>query len=328
MRRRGAAIRGQERIEIERLDRKRRAQMRPRALQRQHGLTLAGGMGQREPRLGEGNLARLPGDVARQLAAADRGLGRRLLTHPGDQRRHRLRLRREIAFGGEGRLGHDIAVELRVDRLGIEGKLEPRRARVEVGWRRELEVEADARVLPIEIALGGQRIDEMRQAQIGVDLLDAPLGAVLVVDDADRAVLDPHVVQHDVAARGGEGGACGYHPKRRFGVLPRARTRIALPLHAAILMLEAHGEHRPLHDHALGIDLAAEHLAEAHIEREPRHFEIGPGAVLRIDDLHIGEHDMRTRHEEERGRAVDRELAAGLLLDARGHAIAHRSRRR
>ena len=205
--------------------------MRPRAFQRHHGLTLAGGMGQRETRLGEGDLARLPGDMARQLAAADRGLGRRLLAHPGDQRRHRLRLRREVAFGGEGRLTHDIAVELRVDRLGIEGELEPCRARFEIGRRGELEVEADARVLPVEIALGGERIDEMRQAQIGVDLLDAPLGAVLVIDDADRAVLDLYVVQHDVAARGGEGCASGDHPKRRLGVLlgTRARHRPAAP---------------------------------------------------------------------------------------------------
>ena len=97
---------------------------------------------------------------------------------------------------------------------------------------------------------------------------------------------------------------------------------------AAGLRLEPHGEHRPLHDYALGVDLAAEHLAEAHVEREPRHFQIGAGPVLRIDDLNVGEHDMRAWHEQERGRAVDREIAAGLLLDPRGHPIADSGRRR
>ena len=164
----------------------------------------------------------------------------------------------------------------------------------------------------------------MRQAQMGVDLLDAPLGAVLVIDDADRAILDLYVVQHDVAPRGGEGSTSGNHPERRLGVLLGSSTGIALLLHAAGLRLEADGEHRALHDHALGVDLTAEHLAEAHVKREPRHFQIGAGPVLRIDDLDIGEHDMRAWHEEERGRAVDREIAAGLLLDPGGHAIADR----
>ena len=51
-----------------------------------------------------------------------------------------------------------------VGQYGIERELESCRARVEIGWGGELEVEADARVLPIEVALGGERIDKMRQA--------------------------------------------------------------------------------------------------------------------------------------------------------------------
>ena len=162
----------------------------------------------------------------------------------------------------------------------------------------------------------------MRQAQMGVDLLDAPLGAILVIDDTDRAVLYLDVVQHDVAPSGGESCACGDHAEWSGGVPVWPLAGIALLLQAAGLGLEPHGEHRPLQHHALGVDLAAEHLAEAHVKREPRHFQIGAGPVLRIDDLDIGEHDMRAWHEQERGRAVDRELAAGLLLYSCGDAIA------
>ena len=70
------------------------------------------------------------------------------------------------------------------------------------------------------------------QAQIGIDLFDAPLGAVLVVDDADRAVLDLNVVEPDVAARGGKGGAGGDDAELRRGVLLRSRAGIALLLRA------------------------------------------------------------------------------------------------
>jgi hypothetical protein len=59
--------------------------------------------------------------MARQLAAADRRLGGRLLAQPGEQRGHRLRLGGEIAFGGEGWLGRDIAAEIGVDGIGIRG---------------------------------------------------------------------------------------------------------------------------------------------------------------------------------------------------------------
>ena len=96
--------RGQERIEIERLERERGAEMRSWALQREHRLALAGRMAERKACLREGDLARLPGDMAGQLAAADGGGGRGLLAHPGEDRGHRLRLGGQIAFGAESGL--------------------------------------------------------------------------------------------------------------------------------------------------------------------------------------------------------------------------------
>ena len=48
-----------------------------------------------------------------------------------------------------------------------------------------------------------------------------------------------------------------------------------------------------------------------------------PARASGSDEGRVGDDDARARGEEERGRAVDRELAAGLLLDALGDAVAH-----
>ena len=181
----------------------------------------------------ESDLAGLPGDVARQLAGADRSLGRRLLAHPGEDRRHRLRLGGHIAFEAEDWLGRDRAHEIRGDRFGGEAEIEPRRAALEVSRRGQRQVEADRYALPIEIALGGQGIDEMRQAERSIDVLDAPLVAAAVIDDAHRAILDADVVQHDVAARRATGGISHDEPHRRRSEIARRHTEIALLLGVA-----------------------------------------------------------------------------------------------
>ena len=83
----------------------------------------------------------------------------------------------------------------------------------------------------------------------------------------------------DVAARGGKGGAGGMTWSSAAACFSGAEPASPCCCVAG-LRLEPHGEHRALHDHALGIDLAAEQLAEADIEREPGHFQIGrrPGS--------------------------------------------------
>ena len=149
----------------------------------------------------------------------------------------------------------------------------------------------------VEVALGGQRIDEMGQAQIGIDLFDTPLGAIRVVDDAHRALFDLYVVEHDVVTRRSAGGVGGDKAKRRFGSLVVLRANVALLVNAGRLLFEPHREHRTLHNHALGVDLAAEQLTETDIEGEPvASLRSAPAPILQIDDLDVGEHDMRARH--------------------------------
>src|SRR6476620_10941495 len=100
--------------------------MRPWAVQRDDRLALPGGVAQRKARLGEGDFASLPSHMTRQITAADPSLGGSLLTHPGEQRRHRLCLCSQITFGAEGWLGRYGARESGIDGVGVEGEIKPR----------------------------------------------------------------------------------------------------------------------------------------------------------------------------------------------------------
>ena len=64
----------------------------------------------------------------------------------------------------------------------------------EIGERGQLETEIDRLLFPVELACAGQGRGECRQAEICGDMLDALLGALLVVDDIDGAVLDAHIL--------------------------------------------------------------------------------------------------------------------------------------
>ncbi len=230
-------------------------------------------------------------------------------------------LGRQLAVTREARLGHDVALEARGDRRIVEGKHDASGTLgAEIGQRGQLDAEIDGLILPNELAGAGERIGESRKAHIRIDMLDAPLGALLVIDDVDRTVLDAHVLEPDVALRlvviscGGLGEMLAL-----AGIAPLGGRRV---------LAETQRKDRAYQDDALGIDLAAEQLAEGKIELEPANGDIGgAGARLGIGDGRVGDDDVRTRREEERGRAVDLELAAGLLLDARGDAVAHPIRR-
>ena len=89
------------------------------------------------------------------------------------------------------------------------------------------------------------------------------------------------------------------------------RTLLSARLGAIVVLAETKRQHRAHQHDALGIDLAAQQLAEGEIEHEPANGEIGgAGARLGIGDGRVGDDDMRTGREEESGRAVDLELAA------------------
>ena len=148
-------------------------------------------------------------------------------------------------------------------------------------------------------------------------MLDAALGALLVIDDGDRAILDVHVLELDVALR-------LILLSRRFGDVRTVVSRLG----AIGVLAETQGQHRTHQHDLLGINLAAEQLAEGKIELKPANGEIGgAGACLGIGDGRLGDDDVRTGREEESGRAVHLKLTSRLLLDARGHAVAYPIRR-
>src|SRR4029078_10655715 len=95
-------------------------------------------------------------------------------------------------------------VEGRIHSISAERKLElggPRIAKL--ARRCEGQIEIYGLALPVDLALGGQGIGDVGQAQRGVDMLDAALGTLIVVEDANRTILDADVVQSDVSLRPG-----------------------------------------------------------------------------------------------------------------------------
>ncbi len=149
-------------------------------------------------------------------------------------------------------------------------------------------------------------------------MLDASFRAFVVIGDEDRAVLDAHVLQLHVAL----GLIAGWLGHPHSGLLA-LRGRVG-----AVVGAKTDRQHRTLQHHALGLHLPGQKSGQVEIEHEPRHREIGgAGPRLGIGESGVGDDDMGTGREHERGRAVDRELAAGLLLDAGGNTVAHRVRR-
>jgi len=107
---------------------------------------------------------------------------------------------RHLALTGELGPRHDRAVEPRCDGLRIEGEEQLGRAFLaQIDRRGQLEAEIDSFSLPIEITVSCEWIRKRGHAHIRVDMLDALLSALFVVDDVDRAVLDAQIVERHVA---------------------------------------------------------------------------------------------------------------------------------
>src|SRR4029078_8416462 len=115
-----------------------------------------------------------------------------------------MRLGAKLAFKNKAWAAENRAVEGRIHSIGAERKLElggPRIAKLARRW--EGQIEFDGLALPVDLALCGRGIGDVGQAQRGVDMLDAALGTMIVVEDANRTVLDADVVQSDVSLRPG-----------------------------------------------------------------------------------------------------------------------------
>ena len=80
------------------VERERRPDMRPWALQGHYRLPQPACMLESETRLVEGDLLLGPHNLARELSVADCGRGRRSLTHPGEQRGNGMDLGGQIAM--------------------------------------------------------------------------------------------------------------------------------------------------------------------------------------------------------------------------------------
>src|SRR3990172_10080445 len=106
-------------------------------------------------------------------------------------------------------------------------------------------------------------------------MLDATLGALLVIDNPNRPILDAAVVQPDVALRAAlSRERAGYEMKAvSRGVRASPRCEAALPLGATIV--QPHRQHRADHHHTIGVDPLAQHLGESHIKLEARDGKIG-----------------------------------------------------
>ena len=227
-------------------------------------------------------------------------------------------LGRQLALTGEARLGLNIALEARGDRRVVEREHEARGAFLaEIGRRGQLDAEGYGLILPVEFAGAGHRIGKRRHADARIDMLDAALGALVVIDDLDRAVLDLHVLQPDVALRLVVAGVSLDHMLALLAGIASLGGR-------RIVLAETEPKHRAHQHDALGIDLTAQQLAEIEIEHEPVDGEVGgAGARLRVGDGRVGDDDVGAGREQERGGAVDLEFAPGLLLDPGGDAVTH-----
>src|SRR4029077_4015194 len=126
--------------------------------------------------------------------------------------------------------GLDIALEARGDRRVVEGEHEPRGSFLaEIRRRGQLDAESDGLVLPVELAGARHRIGKRRHADMRIDMLDAALRALAVLDDLDRTVLDLNVLELDVALRR---GLVGLGPDHMLALLariaPLGRRRIVV----------------------------------------------------------------------------------------------------
>src|SRR6185437_7944958 len=120
-------------------------------------------------------------------------------------------------------------------------------------------------------------------------MLDAALGTLVVVEDADRTVLDAHVLQLDVALRVSLLSECSGNEIEAInrGVAGCRRRETALAL--AVTAGQLHGENGTDHHHALGIDPFAQQLAQTDIKLETLDGEIGSAILVgRIVDRSVG----------------------------------------
>ena len=141
----------------------------------------------------------------------------------------------------------------------------------------------------------------------------------VVIDNDNGAILDAHILDAHtaVALRHTAGFGFGVaNLLRRLALLPPTQRTCIAP--------GAYREHRPYQHHALSIYMLAQKLREIDIDGDLRHREIGgTGLGTRVGDLGVGDHDARPRREQHHGGTIHRQVATGLLLDARRNARLH-----